>query len=85
MKFIVDTGRNKIDVFETFGATKTWCNFMGTTFGENPKANPDPISMTLLDAFMWIKTLGEADGTSTCERVDPICFLEDSLSKSFRC
>eukprot|EP00833_Pecoramyces_ruminatium_P018334 jgi/Orpsp1_1/1192366/evm.model.d7180000092652.1 len=78
MRFIVDTGRNGVDVYETFGKTKTWCNFIGTGLGERPKATPDS-SNPLLDAFMWLKTPGEADGSSTGSRADPVCAREDSL------
>eukprot|EP00833_Pecoramyces_ruminatium_P010614 jgi/Orpsp1_1/1184646/evm.model.c7180000090385.1 len=79
MKFVLDTGRNGVDVYESFGKTKTWCNYIGTGLGERPRANPDPVNMPLLDAYMWLKTPGEADGSSTGERADPVCAREDSL------
>jgi len=73
MKFIVDTGRNGVAV-----NSGTWCNLIGTGFGERPKGNPNP-SMPLLDAYMWLKTPGEADGSATGSRADPVCASSDSL------
>jgi len=81
MKFIVDTGRNGVDITEAFSKTETWCNFVGTGFGERPRGNPSS-SMPLLDAYMWLKTPGEADGSSTGSRADPVCARPDSLPGS---
>eukprot|EP00833_Pecoramyces_ruminatium_P002459 jgi/Orpsp1_1/1176491/evm.model.c7180000057811.1 len=78
MHFIVDTGRSGVDITESFSKTETWCNFVGTGFGERPKGNPNP-SMPLLDAYMWLKTPGEADGSATGSRADPVCARADSL------
>jgi len=78
MHYILDTGRNGVDVYESFGKSKTWCNYIGTGLGERPKANPDS-SMPLIDAYMWLKTPGEADGSSVGDRADPVCAREDSL------
>ncbi|ORX46614.1 1,4-beta-D-glucan-cellobiohydrolase [Piromyces finnis] len=77
MHFIVDTGRNGVDVSSTFSINETWCNFVGTGFGERPQGNPS--GMPLLDAYMWLKTPGEADGSSTGSRADPVCARSDSL------
>nr|AEH95579.1 cellulobiohydrolase C16 [Orpinomyces sp. Y102] len=79
--FIVDTGRNGVDITEAFSKTETWCNFIGTGFGERPKGNPNP-GMPLLDAYMWLKTPGEADGSSTGSRADPVCARANSLPGS---
>ncbi|ORX46611.1 hypothetical protein BCR36DRAFT_297243, partial [Piromyces finnis] len=78
MHFILDTGRNGVDVYEAFEKTKTWCNYIGTGLGERPKGNPDA-SMPLIDAYMWLKTPGEADGSAVGDRADPVCAREDSL------
>ncbi|ORY77883.1 hypothetical protein LY90DRAFT_376920 [Neocallimastix californiae] len=72
MHFIVDTGRNGA------ASSGTWCNLIGTGFGERPKGSPSP-SMPLLDAYMWLKTPGEADGSSTGSRADPECAKSNSL------
>ena len=79
MRFIVDTSRNGVDVSEAFEKTKTWCNFVGTGFGERPKGNPDPVNMPLLDAYMWLKPPAESDGSSQGSRADPVCARSDSL------
>jgi cellulose 1,4-beta-cellobiosidase len=79
MRFIVDTSRNGVDISEAFAKTKTWCNFVGTGFGERPKGNPDPINMPLLDAYMWLKPPAESDGSSQGMRADPVCARPDSL------
>jgi len=81
MHFILDTGRNGVDVYESFGQTKTWCNYIGTGLGERPKGNPDA-DMPLIDAYMWLKTPGEADGSAVGDRADPVCAREDSLQLS---
>ncbi|KAL6632000.1 1,4-beta cellobiohydrolase [Neocallimastix sp. 'constans'] len=62
MRFIVDTGRNGVDITETFNINQTWCIFIGTGFGERPK--------------------GEADGSDTGSRADPVCVRDDSLPGS---
>eukprot|EP00833_Pecoramyces_ruminatium_P017942 jgi/Orpsp1_1/1191974/evm.model.d7180000089761.1 len=79
MKFIVDTARNGVDVAESLELTGTWCNVVGTGFGERPRGTPDPINMPLLDAFMWIKPGGDSDGSSTGDHADPVCAHDDSL------
>jgi cellulose 1,4-beta-cellobiosidase len=79
LKFIVDTSRNGANVEGAFNASGTWCNFKGAGLGERPKGNPNPGSMPLLDAYMWIKTPGEADGSSQGSRADPVCARGDSL------
>nr|AAR08200.1 CelA [Neocallimastix patriciarum] len=73
MHFVVDTGRDGVAI-----SSGTWCNLIGTGFGERPKGNPNP-GMPLLDAYMWLKTPGEADGSSTGARADPVCAKSDSL------
>jgi len=79
LKFIVDTSRNGANVEGAFNASGTWCNFKGAGLGQRPKGNPNPGSMPLLDAYMWIKTPGEADGSSQGSRADPVCARGDSL------
>ncbi|KAG4102374.1 cellobiohydrolase [Neocallimastix lanati (nom. inval.)] len=73
MHFVVDTGRNGVGI-----SSDTWCNLVGTGFGERSKGNPNP-GMPLLDAYMWLKTPGEADGSSSGARADPGCAKSDSL------
>jgi len=47
---------------------------MGAGVGARPEANPIS-GMDYLDAFYWIKPLGESDGTSdeSAERYDGYC------------
>jgi len=78
LKFIVDTSRNGKNVSAQFNASGTWCNFKGAGLGKKPQANPDP-NMPLLDAYVWIKTPGEADGSSQGPRADPVCSRPESL------
>jgi len=75
LKYIIDTSRNGANVEGAFNASGTWCNFKGAGLGQRPKANPSS-SMPLLDAFMWIKTPGEADGSAS---TDQVCARGDSL------
>ncbi|ORX77524.1 putative cellulase [Anaeromyces robustus] len=51
-----------------------WCNQTGVGIGARPQANPIS-GMDYLDAFYWIKPLGESDGTSdeSAERYDGYC------------
>nr|AAC09066.1 1,4-beta-D-glucan-cellobiohydrolase [Orpinomyces sp. PC-2] len=79
MKFIVDTARNGVDVAESLVRTGTWCNVIGTGFGERPKGTPDPVNMPLLDAYMWLKPGGDSDGSSSGPYADPNCAHSDSL------
>jgi len=76
-KFIVDQGRS--------GKQPTgqlewghWCNAIGTGFGTRPTSNTGD---SWVDAFVWIKPGGEADGTSdtTAARYDHNCGLADAL------
>ena len=70
--FVVDTSRNGLgpwnydrSVYPNDGAALDWCNAPGRGLGPRPAAQPDP-SSPLLDAYLWVKTPGESDGT--CNR-----------------
>jgi cellulose 1,4-beta-cellobiosidase len=76
-RFIVDQGRS--------GKQPTgqlewghWCNALGTGFGTRPTTNT---GNTLVDALVWIKPGGEADGTSdtTADRYDHFCGMADAM------
>lgn len=54
--FIVDTSRNGRNV----SAAGNWCNPPGQLIGTSPTTNT---GNSLVDAFLWIKTPGESDGT----------------------
>ncbi|KAG4108507.1 1, 4-beta cellobiohydrolase [Neocallimastix lanati (nom. inval.)] len=81
-RFIVDTGRSGVDVREEFDVNQTWCNLIYAGLGEPSRGSPDPENMPLLDAFMWLKPPGEADGSDTGSRADPVCGREDSFPGS---
>nr|AAD51055.1 exocellobiohydrolase precursor Cbh6 [Piromyces rhizinflatus] len=78
LHYIIDTSRNGANIAQQFNQSGTWCNFKGAGLGARPQANPDS-SKPLLDAYMWIKTPGEADGSSSGSRADPVCGRWDSL------
>eukprot|EP00727_Mastigamoeba_balamuthi_P008145 m51a1_g3951 putative glycoside hydrolase (455) ;mRNA; f:335690-337232 len=77
--FIVDTSRNGVQVQRA--DVGNWCNIKGAGLGERPKANPNP-SYTMIDAYTWIKTPGESDGTSdsSATRYDAKCSSVDSMT-----
>jgi len=78
-KFIVDTGRSGVNIDAAFASSGTWCNFADAALGEPSRGSPDPENMPLLDAFMWLKPPGEADGSSKGPNADPVCAREDSF------
>lgn len=51
--YVIDRGRNGS------GATSDWCNPPGRSFGDQPGYVDDG---TALDAFLWVKPVGESDG-----------------------
>jgi endoglucanase len=53
--FVVDTSRNGGSV-----ASGVWCNPAGAGIGVDPTTNT---GNPLVDAFLWIKDVGESDGT----------------------
>jgi endoglucanase len=52
--FVIDTSRNGA------GSNGTWCNPPGRALGATPTATTNS---ALVDAYLWIKTPGESDGT----------------------
>jgi cellulose 1,4-beta-cellobiosidase len=73
--FIIDTSRNgKSEIRSTPG---NWCNVKGAGLGERPKAAPAPN----IDAYFWVKTPGESDGTSDrkAARFDENCVSDDAM------
>jgi endoglucanase len=54
--FVIDTSRSGLGI----AADKQWCNPPGRALGSRPTADTgDP----LIDAFFWVKIVGESDGT----------------------
>nr|AEX92710.1 putative cellulase [Neocallimastix patriciarum] len=76
--FVSDTSRNGKKVDRKHPGE--WCNQTGVGVGARPKASPVS-GMDYLDAFYWIKPLGESDGTSdeNAERFDGYCGHETAM------
>ncbi len=55
--YIVDTSRNGRGA----ASDNAWCNPGGRGLGEKPTTTP--ANSTYIDAYLWIKTPGESDGT----------------------
>jgi cellulose 1,4-beta-cellobiosidase len=73
--FIIDTSRNgKPNIRSSPG---NWCNVKGAGLGERPKVSPDKH----IDAYFWVKTPGESDGTSDpkAPRYDVNCSEDDAM------
>jgi cellulose 1,4-beta-cellobiosidase len=73
--FIIDTSRNgKHEIRSTPG---NWCNVKGAGLGERPVAAPVPN----VDAYVWVKTPGESDGTTDrkAARFDENCVSDDAM------
>jgi cellulose 1,4-beta-cellobiosidase len=75
--FLVDTGRNGQ---QPAGRTAwgQWCNIKSTGFGIRPSSQT---GTDRLDAYVWVKPGGEADGTSdeTAARFDTNCRSNQSM------
>ncbi|KAG4091709.1 glycoside hydrolase family 6 protein [Neocallimastix lanati (nom. inval.)] len=76
--FVCDTSRNGKKVDRKHPGE--WCNQIGVGIGARPQASPIS-GMPYLDAFYWIKPLGESDGTSdtSAARFDGYCGHETAM------
>ncbi|KAG4108182.1 glycoside hydrolase family 6 protein [Neocallimastix lanati (nom. inval.)] len=76
--FVCDTSRNGKKVDRKHPGE--WCNQTGVGVGARPQASPVS-GMDYLDAFYWIKPLGESDGTSdeSAVRFDGYCGHETAM------
>ena len=73
--FLIDTSRNgKGGIRSTPG---NWCNVKGAGLGERPTIAPAPN----VDAYVWVKTPGESDGTTDrkAARFDENCVSDDAM------
>ncbi len=71
---LIDTSRNgKGGIRSAWGS---WCNIKGAGLGERPRADPVPG----VDAYWWVKTPGESDGSSdpSGPRFDVMCAGKDA-------
>lgn len=64
--FVIDTSRNGDGPPPSSGAGPVWCNPPGRALGHAPTTDT---GNPLVDAYLWIKTPGDSDGT--CNRGDP--------------
>jgi cellulose 1,4-beta-cellobiosidase len=73
--FLIDTSRNGKAYIRS--ADGNWCNVKGAGLGERPRATPAPN----IDAYLWIKTPGESDGTADpkAARFDENCVSDDAM------
>jgi endoglucanase len=65
-RFVVDTGRNGLGPWHAtavYPDAQDWCNAPGRGAGSRPTTKT---GVPLADAFLWIKTPGESDGS--CNR-----------------
>ena len=76
--FVSDTSRNGKKTDRTHPGE--WCNQTGAGVGARPQASPIS-GMEYLDAFYWVKPLGESDGTSdeSAARYDGYCGHETAM------
>jgi cellulose 1,4-beta-cellobiosidase len=73
--FIIDTSRSgKAYIRSSPG---NWCNVKGAGLGERPRAAPAPN----VDAYLWVKTPGESDGTADpkAARFDENCVSDEAM------
>ncbi|MGD0981655.1 MAG: glycoside hydrolase family 6 protein [Solirubrobacteraceae bacterium] len=64
--FVIDTSRNGDGAPPSSGPGLAWCNPPGRALGHPPTTDT---GNPLVDAYLWIKTPGDSDGT--CNRGDP--------------
>jgi cellulose 1,4-beta-cellobiosidase len=72
---MIDTSRNGRAGIRT--ADGNWCNVKGAGLGERPAIEPAPN----VDAYFWVKTPGESDGTTDrkAARFDENCVSDDAM------
>ncbi|KAJ3042633.1 hypothetical protein HDV00_006912 [Rhizophlyctis rosea] len=77
-EFVIDTSRNGGWPIAEWTAGGQWCNIKGAGIGARPSAVH---VLPNVDAFAWVKTPGESDGTSdsTAPRFDVTCATEPAL------
>jgi len=77
--WVIDTSRNGVTNMRK--DCSNWCNINNSGMGYRPQANPTSITgLSIIDAFYWVKTPGESDGTSnqSSPRYDFHCTSSDS-------
>jgi cellulose 1,4-beta-cellobiosidase len=77
--YIIDTGRNGVTNMRQ--DCSNWCNINHAGLGVRPTSDTQAVSgINIIDAFYWLKTPGESDGTSdpNAPRYDYHCTSVDS-------
>jgi len=80
--FIIDTSRN--GVTDMRKDCSNWCNINGAGLGMRPTSDTKDSGIDNLDAYFWLKTPGESDGSSdpNAPRYDYHCGSADSFKPS---
>jgi len=78
MRYVIDTSRNGVP--NARKSCNDWCNINNSGLGVLPTANTSSSGLSIIDAFYWVKTPGESDGTSNASspRFDPVCNSTDA-------
>jgi cellulose 1,4-beta-cellobiosidase len=80
--YIIDTARNGVP--NTRKDCSNWCNINHTGLGIRPTSDTSSSGLNIIDAYYWLKTPGESDGTSdsSAPRYDFHCGSDDSFKPS---
>jgi cellulose 1,4-beta-cellobiosidase len=76
--YIIDTGRNGVTNMRQ--DCSNWCNINHAGIGIRPTSDTSSSGLNIIDAYYWLKTPGESDGTSdpNAPRYDYHCGSSDS-------
>jgi len=80
--YLIDTSRNGVSNMRS--DCSNWCNINHSGLGIRPTSNTTSSGLNILDAYFWLKTPGESDGTSDqgTPRYDFHCGSVDSFIPS---
>jgi len=80
--YIIDTARNGVANMRK--DCSNWCNINHSGLGIRPTSDTSSSGLNIIDAYYWLKTPGESDGTSdqNAPRYDFHCGSDDSYKPS---
>jgi cellulose 1,4-beta-cellobiosidase len=80
--FIIDTARSGVTNMRS--DCSNWCNINNSGLGIRPTSDTSSSGLSIIDAYYWLKTPGESDGTSDANapRYDFHCGSVDSYKPS---
>jgi len=80
--YVIDTARNGVTNMRQ--DCSNWCNINNSGLGIRPTTDTSGSGLNIIDAYFWLKTPGESDGTSDpdAERYDYHCGSSDSFTPS---